>query len=179
MLTNSADGFNVTTIGTFGISTGAIVAGDPCYAPEDGGVVKIFAKNGTWQAVAVLDRDGTVREIAAQNSSHASSFGFQTKAGEISVDSGQAGFFDAEIFPKCHEELYDEICNATNEGNGGTIEGGVASSSGYGDGTYDLFASLDENGLAVALRIVFVSDEEEEPEDEPEDDDDDEMREDD
>lgn len=37
---------------------------------------------------------------------------------------------------------------------------GVVSSSGFGDGGYDLYVKNDENGMAIAAEIVFISEEE-------------------
>jgi len=103
----------------------------------------------------------------------------------IGVDSGQAGIFTSElphvslqdIQDSCNKEFpyedwrneftdqdsevdkfYKVCCNHTlsnNEfGNINTI--GVVSRSGYGDGAYDVFKLVDEEGFTVGLEIKYI-----------------------
>ena len=60
--------------------------------------------------------------------------------------------------PKTTNDWYEMCCDKTFSDQGaGTIPGGVVSSSGIGDGTYNAFYAKDETGLVVAVKIVFIS----------------------
>ncbi len=89
----------------------------------------------------------------------------------IGVDSGQAGFFDAEYYQEkagdaepykgVNEEWYKRICAITinDKKPFGTIDAkGVVTESGLGDGCYFCFAGKNTKGEIVALEIVFLDD---------------------
>ena len=81
---------------------------------------------------------------------------------QIGVDSGQCGIFDDSIYPQLNdknyeEAFYNECCSITlDELPAGALENnqGVVTSSGYGDGCYELFAA-SVNGERVALMVDF------------------------
>ena len=84
----------------------------------------------------------------------------------IGVDSGQCGVFDAEYYEKYQpdddydnpDSWYRKICELTY--NAGTIDNlGVATASGYGDGSYPLYVA-EENNEVVAIKVVFIEEEE-------------------
>ena len=91
---------------------------------------------------------------------------------QITVDSGQAGVFDYEYFAKHHthsdteetdeewSERVDEITNTRN-GAGTTDDVGFVASSGYGDGIYTCYTARNKDGKIVAIRVVFIEDEDE------------------
>ena len=79
----------------------------------------------------------------------------------VAVDSGQAGFFDSGIETGGEYDerntFYDKCCRITlhTKHRAGTLEGGVVSSSGLGDGGYGCWImSLDNQ--TVAARINFL-----------------------
>lgn len=102
--------------------------------------------------------------------------------GDIGVDSGQAGFFSDESYRNDAmaeiietppgdwtglpfmegpgDKWYDKMCAFTINGNEnwGAYTEGVVSSSGFGDGSYPVYAQLDEQGNIVAMEIEFFSD---------------------
>lgn len=114
---------------------------------------------------------------------------------EVGVDSGQAGIFSDYIYPTGKDtgeyddktSFYGACCEATlGEGykkfsewaekgqkgtcpewlRGGTIlNEGVVSSSGYGDGEYECYFAQNTNGEIVAIKIVFIQEEEVEEDD--------------
>ena len=82
---------------------------------------------------------------------------------EIGVDSAKAGFFDSDYFLKHHEgeldrDWADRLYEATEGENDGAVVDGkcVISTSGLGDGSYNLYASQNSEGETVALRIKFI-----------------------
>lgn len=57
---------------------------------------------------------------------------------------------------------YSSCCDLTlSEIGAGVIPGGAVSSSGYGDGGYVASISTDDNSEIVAIRIVFISEDDE------------------
>ena len=83
---------------------------------------------------------------------------------EIGVDSAKAGFFDSDYYLKHHKgeldrDWADRLYEATKtgEGDGAMIDGKcVVSTSGLGDGGYNLYASQNSEGEIIALRIKFI-----------------------
>jgi hypothetical protein len=72
----------------------------------------------------------------------------------------------------CQEEPWFSICcdRTLNDSQWGVIPYGCVSSSGYGDGCYEVNYISDKDGEAVRVEINFIPDEEEESdEDEDED----------
>jgi hypothetical protein len=168
---------NFDSLGNFEITSGAMQVTDPCYTGGDG-VLLSGVKNGVWKAYTTLN-DGTNTEIIVHHVEHELALGDfvryqpQNMYGAIGVDSGQAGFFDADtLATHNHDHFYEEVCNLTLGTLGaGVIKYGAVSSSGWGDGSYELFIAT-ENGQVVAARIDFVGQEEEQDNELDEDDED-------
>ena len=101
------------------------------------------------------------------------------------VDSGQCGFFDDAKYPEVANEFeyqgqtfYARCCNRTLNkslpgggvvldstppaGAAGTSHAiGVVTSSGFGDGGYNVYGQRNAQGDIVALTLLFIGDEEE------------------
>ena len=102
----------------------------------------------------------------------------------VGVDSGQAGFFDLELFAAQsatesedgyqqdteHGKFYRSICEQTGDDSDGfaIVPFGAASSSGYGDGGYPLYVLRDKDGLVIEAIIIFLAEYDEEDEEEGE-----------
>jgi hypothetical protein len=104
--------------------------------------------------------------------------------GEIGVDSGSCGVFDLEFFndnndkeldslksgkisDEENEKFYDRMCGLTdNDNHCGTYKHGFNSSSGLGDGGYELYVLKDDEGFITAMKVVFISEEDLECDDE-------------
>lgn len=77
-----------------------------------------------------------------------------TEISTIGVDAGLAGFFMNK--PDYSDEEWDDFCNSICEGNAWIKDEGFFSESGYGDGTYPVYAAKNENGEIYALEIRFI-----------------------
>lgn len=79
--------------------------------------------------------------------------------GSVCVDSGQLLITDpCYLNEKKNEELYEEVCKITTSPNslGQVLNGlAIATSSGYGDGIYDVLAEKDEEGKVISIEIRF------------------------
>jgi hypothetical protein len=85
----------------------------------------------------------------------------------VGVDSGQAGFFDYDLYSEDSysggddedsEDFYERCCNLAFSGaQGGVLPGGVVSSSGLGDGGYQVFTDVDPSVAPISFaRLVFL-----------------------
>ena len=72
--------------------------------------------------------------------------------GEIGVDAGLAGFFHDK--PDYDNDAWSKFCDRITTGDAWLTEDGFFSSSGYGDGSYGVYAK-QKDGKAVALEIRF------------------------
>ena len=79
--------------------------------------------------------------------------------GNIGVDAGLAGFFNNK--PDFSDKEWYEFCNKIEHGHAWNLYDGIFSSSGYGDGGYNVYANEERN----AFTIVFIDDEYDEEDD--------------
>ena len=88
----------------------------------------------------------------------------------IGVDSGQVGIFDYDYRIKqgddlgeYHDEssIYKRICNLTGSSTqwGELDNKVVASSSGFGDGCYDLVLFKNKEGKIIGFKVIFIYEE--------------------
>ena len=154
-------------LGSFTVTDKIIVA-DPCY---DYGKLGTLALDNVLSGKYIATAEVVNNRIASLSISHSN---FKNdileseNVGYIAVDSGQAGFFDLDFFRNNHggelgdlNSFYGLACAITlSPKQAGVIKKrGVVSSSGFGDGCYDVFVSRDECGKIVAASIFFIEEE--------------------
>jgi hypothetical protein len=150
-------------LGRFHVTSGAITAVDPAYVTvEDSNCAVTFkAKNGIWLAtveeIPENTWDGTrVTDVTVRHVDYPKATPDVLIEGEVGVDTASAGFFDADFFDD--EEVFENMDQFCCGGDDSTFpKHGVICASGYGDGGYPCFVSLDGDD-AVAARIVFITD---------------------
>lgn len=163
---------NIINAGCIELSEKVIVS-DPCYdrsvwcmatdvAVKPGKYVVYIAKKdekefGTRVAVIMAVHEDYIKEIKED---------WETYDCCIGVDSGQCGIFDDDIYPKDEKSggeyddensFYGECCKLTlGDSHFGLLRNGngVVSSSGYGDGSYELFCQYYD-GERIALMVDF------------------------
>ena len=146
-----------------------VIVSDPCYERNDRGMVKdLTVKPGRYKTGIVYNDDEEWGcRIASLFAVHEDLkdpklTDWKSVGVEVAVDSGQCGVFDDSIYPQLEdpaytEMFYDENCSITlKKIPAGRLKNnkGAVSSSGYGDGVYELFA-VYENGECVALMLDF------------------------
>jgi hypothetical protein len=175
---------------TFEITSGIMVASDPCYTLDPPtwcmGVIE-NVKKGTWLAEIETSDEGAWGErIARLRIEHINAnrtYQMQQVDMDGGVDSGQFGFFDKNFYrndeaskdlkkydfgrdvqeKESGEEWYRACCELTlAKESWGVLPQGVVSSSGFGDGSYPVFGEKDENGEWVVFEVVFIDEEEDE-----------------
>lgn len=67
--------------------------------------------------------------------------------GTIGVDAGLAGFFNDK--PDFSNEEWTELCHAIETGDAWNMYNGIFSSSGFGDGLYQVFANPERNAFTI------------------------------
>jgi len=159
---------------TFEVTSGKINITDPCYSPDTWcAIFDLDAENGIWYAdVEKYDAgdwgNRCARLVATHESLKKGTYETKLEVLEIGVDSGQAGIFDSSLYEDKHSEkleldfdnpscFYERCCKATlGELKWGTVDGkGVVSSSGYGDGGYDVYV-FKKDGKVVAVEVIFI-----------------------
>jgi len=158
---------------------------DPSYVPDAKLGVTIPLDRADWEAWYALDpreenrvaQLAIVRAGARPDGVRGDAFGGALET--VGVDSGQAGFFDpahagkddeavapfADLKTKKPLARWYLMCCARTLGKrpAGLVPFGVVSSSGWGDGGYEVFVRRDAAGAVEVVRIDFIPDEEGEP----------------
>lgn len=138
----------------FSVKSGKIVVSDPCY---DTGELTVLARNGRWLASVKKTDEGSWGMRVASILVHHEEFDpigkdYREDVEYIGVDSGQAGVFDLNSYGS--GSFYDTCCRATDK-DFGFVPGGFVSSSGYGDGGYQVRIHRS-GGKSEAVEIVFI-----------------------
>lgn len=165
----------INAIGEFVITSGSVEITDPCYSPGDGVIVD-NVQNGNYLAFTEITDEGEWggrnstlyiinKDYYEKNNTKPESISlldWQPQSDYFGVDSGQGGIFDKKQYLGGENELfYDSCCNITLEGLGaGTLEFGVVSSSGYGDGGYG-YEIFTKDSKIIAIKVIFIGDDEE------------------
>lgn len=168
-----------TGLGNFEVTSGKVVIGDPCYGhrktEEDWlkeNLLFIEAKNGVWKATMKSGERSInyrVYEILTYTGELDESLPW-LEIGMIDVDSGQAGVFDYAYFQNDNDLEYDhELSNfdnfskfyqnccakSINHPHGGVVKHGVNTSTGFGDGGYDMLGQF-KDGKLVAIKAEYI-----------------------
>lgn len=144
-----------TRTGSFEVSSGRVVFGDPCYETNPG----YPALNGVWTAHVVMSDEGSwgtrVRKVIVHHDGfNPADPRIRRMNDEFSVDSGQAGVFDRDSYGG--DQFYDLCCQETlSKKQCGYVEGGFVTSSGYGDGCYGARVQT-VGGKAVCIELEFL-----------------------
>lgn len=158
-------------LGSFKVGEDKIVVADPSFNYGDGETLllkkvfsgKYFARIETtnWKDCGQIVTSLKICHSDFKNSN----LKFE-RCGVITVDSGQAGFFDKTYFIKNQggevgdlNSLYGLSCAVTSSPKqAGTMQKkGVVSSSGFGDGCYNVFVARNYANKIVSAFIEFIS----------------------
>ena len=145
---------------------------DPCYDSVTWCQLKTNCEPGEYYGYAELSDEGEwgirVRSISIYKDDIQCNMEKMERIGNIGVDAGMAGFFrDKPDFPGdewdkflCDSGVFKANGEYDYDKNYYNIPYGLFSSSGYGDGGYNVYANEDR----TAFTIVFIDEEEEEEE---------------
>lgn len=168
----------IIQLGQFEVNSGQLVAADPCYELDTNIIIMGVlepALHGSWvgevEKIEVRDWGEANAKLTAYHNSVAEQGAFLEwiKCPFVAgVDSGQAGIFDINHYrtpdadagrgqADTDSEWYLACCDITESGEeAGVLEGGVVSRTGVGDGAYGVYKAVNEQGLVVGVKIVFI-----------------------
>lgn len=153
--------------------SGKVVASDPCYNRDVWCMTTDIAVKAGRYVTYIIKKDEKrfgvrVAAIMAVHEDYTESLvtEWEPYGCFLGVDSGQCGIFDDTVYPQSGEDggeyydeksFYGECCKLTlGRKQGGILKtrNGIVSSSGYGDGSYELLCQNHE-GECIALMIDF------------------------
>lgn len=157
------------------INLGTIVLGsavrvtDPCYDPNVWCSGRLDILPGEYDCTVCRSKCGAWGErnikISIRHRESKPTPKWEDAPFVVGVDSGQAGFFDADYYAENHtdddynnpESWYRRVCNLTlNEPCCGNIDRkGAVSESGWGDGSYICSFRRNSDGYIVEAKIDF------------------------
>ena len=165
----------------FKVESGKICVSDPCYDKGTRCAAwDLDAQRGLWNCEVIKEYFGTFGEkvkelICIVEDYDQKNTKWKKLEYDIGVDSGQCGIFDYDKYPDGstgkYEDLnsfYGKCCKITlnDKEPYGVLDFGVVSSSGFGDGSYDLYVLYDDNEEnLVGVRVVFIDDDDEDDDD--------------
>jgi hypothetical protein len=169
---------NSILIGTFQVTSGALIISDPCYRTDEEHLgnmsIVLNAKEGEWEAYVTYNEEGRVSELVVYHTDLEHEILGTYESPENFVDSGQMGIFDYDAYPDCDKGqeqgdygepgFYNDCCMTTENGAGIVRGTGVVSLSGYGDGVYSAYVTRSLDGHARCVSVVFIEEEEDESE---------------
>lgn len=163
---------------SFEVTSNALIATDPCYLASFSHVNALIenVENGKWLCKTEYSDEGAwgkrVKSLSAHLETDHSHTGLWETIKNCGVDSGQFGFFDLKYFLDQGESreydeesnFYHKVCKLTyneeTKHQSGVIENsGVVSSSGYGDGSYNVKVARNKNGKVVAVQVDYFDEE--------------------
>ena len=162
----------------------SVIITDPCYGLKDypnpsTNIIINNMKAGTYKTnIHYSDEDMWGTRIAALEIIHTGYNPLNIESievvnldlveciGSVCVDSGQMGIYDYDYYKSVSNEdgvddkWYNEICELTlsDKQSGTKDDVCVVSSTGYGDGDYDVYIGTI-NGEVVYIGIIFITDE--------------------
>jgi len=177
-----AAGVTWTKLGDVSFPSKAALAADPTYVDDPKVALKVGLDRTDWEAWYAVDADepGRIAQLAlvrpGARPEGAAGDVFGGAFDLVGVDSGQAGFFDPAHAGKDDEAVEPFADLSTKEPLGrwylmccartltkpgvGLVPFGVVSSSGMGDGGYEVFIRRDAAKAIEVVRIDFLPDDE-------------------
>lgn len=151
---------------------------DPCHTKDISDIEVVNCVLGQWDYTVDYDsEEERVAELIAWSVDSWGPWGpclpINEVCGQVGVDSSQVGIFCDARYPdgnvgeyKDENSFYGKVCRLTiNKPWHGEVEHGCVSSSGYGDGVYQITIRRDRSGYVNAIRVTFINYNENEEED--------------
>lgn len=140
--------------------------GDPCYEPDKvaaGAYTEIPAVAGEWD-IEVEDESNPIDRVFLRDCARTPVAFFGTFA--LGVDAGQMAFESVEVQrggEYGEAGYYGDACRTTLTDGCGVFQSGghdvFVTSTGFGDGVYDLVVGFNEAGQAVSMEMRFIEEE--------------------
>lgn len=149
-------------VGTIELGTKVDIT-DPCYDKDTWCRITADCEPGLYKGYIEMSDEGMwgmrVATVSIFKGDKIWGIEEMERIGSIGVDAGLAGFFNDK--PDFNDDEWSEFCEKIEEGNAWNLYNGIFSSSGFGDGGYDVYANEERN----AFTIVFIEEEYDEEDD--------------
>ena len=132
---------------------GLIDITDPCYDRDVRCRSTAAVKDGLYDCIVWRTNSNQVGIIGIYLNGNIPAQGDMKPVATIGVDAGLAGFFINK--PDYNDEEWKSFCNRLQDSDAWIIDEGFFSTSGDGDGLYDVFANKQKGEIA-ALEIRFM-----------------------
>ena len=163
---------NPISLGSFFVTGNKIHVSDPCYDYDSlGSATIVNVLSGEYLAKLTLynmeNWGSRVSKLSICHVNHKNIVPNTCTDCVITVDSGQAGFFDDDYYKENQGGNFGDIstlfglaCSLTLSKNRGGIllNKGVVSETGFGDGSYSLYIGKNKAGKIVSASIIFIVD---------------------
>ena len=147
-------------LGCFTVESNELIVTDPYYGLEedtDSQLILSNVKSGSWTAVTIYTEDEWVKQLLFFEGDKKRNGKWHRQDQSIGVDSALAGIFDGTAYRQHQVIEFETVVSADDQA--GIVSFGAVSTSGFGDGLYDVDIQYDVSRQIVGVRIDFAEDE--------------------
>lgn len=147
-------------LGRFMVEGNELIVTDPYYGLEEDTDLQLIlsnVKSGSWTAAIIYTEDEWVKQLLVFEGGKKRSGKWHRQDQPIGVDSALAGIFDGTAYRQHPAMEFKTIVSSDDQA--GIVSFGAVSTSGFGDGLYDVDIQYDVSRQIVGVRIDFTDDE--------------------
>lgn len=147
-------------IGRFTVEGNELIVTDPYYGLEEDTDLQLIlsnVKSGSWTAAIIYTEDEWVKQLLAFEGDKKRSGKWHRQEQTLGVDSALAGIFDWIAYRQNQAMEFETVVSADDQA--GIVSFGAVSTSGFGDGLYDVDIQYDVSRQIVGVRVNFTGDE--------------------
>ncbi|VWX34547.1 SMI1/KNR4 family protein [Exiguobacterium oxidotolerans] len=147
-------------IGRFTVEGTKLITTDPYYGLEEDTELQLIlsnVKSGSWTAATIYTEDEWVKQLLVFEGDKKRSGKWHRQEQSIGVDSALVGIFDLTAYRQNHAVEFEAVVSSDDQA--GIVSFGAVSTSGFGDGLYDVDIQYDVSRQIVGVRVNFAEDE--------------------
>lgn len=147
-------------IGRFTVEGNELIVMDPYYGLEEDTDLQLIlsnVKSGNWTAAIIYTEDEWVKQLLVFEGDKKRSGKWHRQEQSIGVDSALVGIFDLTAYRQNQATEFETVVSSDDQA--GIVSFGAVSTSGFGDGLYDVDIQYDVSRQIVGVRVNFAEDE--------------------
>lgn len=147
-------------LGRFMVEGNELIVTDPYYGLEEETDLQLMlsnVKSGSWTAAIIYTEDEWVKQLLVFEGDKKRSGKWHRQEQPIGVDSALAGIFDGTAYRQHQAMEFETVVSADDQA--GIVSYGAVSTSGFGDGLYDVDIQYDISRQIIGVRVNFAEDE--------------------
>lgn len=147
-------------LGRFTVDSNELIVTDPYYGLEedtDSQLILSNVKSGSWTAAIIYTEDEWVKQLLVFEGDKKRSGKWRRQEKPVGIDSALAGIFDRTAYRQNQAMEFETIVSSDDQA--GIVSFGAVSTSGFGDGLYEVDIQYDVSRQIVGVRIDFADDE--------------------